>query len=69
VRGYQVAAVAGAERDLQQVPGVESEDRPAVRGEVTDLRQRRRDPPGGLAVRRVEQMVDLAGPLTLLVDR
>ena len=34
VRGNQVAAVAAGERDLKQVPRVEPEDRPPVRGEV-----------------------------------
>jgi hypothetical protein len=69
VRGHQVAAGAALQGDLQQVPGIEPEDGPAVRGQVADLGQRRGDAVRGLEARRVDQVMDLAGPLVATVDR
>jgi hypothetical protein len=67
VRGDQVAA--RLQGDLQQVPGVEAQDRPAVRGEVADPAQRRVEAGGGREVRHVDEVVHLAGPVVALVDR
>ncbi len=68
VRGDQEAAGTAGQRDLQQVAGVQAQDRPAVGGQVADLGQRRGDPVRGLEARRVEQMVHLPGALVPPVD-
>ena len=64
----EVAAGAAGQGDVQQVAGVEPEDRPAVRGQVADLGQRGGDPVRRLEVRRVQQVVHLAGAVVALVD-
>ncbi len=66
---HEVAALPGAEGDLQQITGVQPQDGTPVRGEVTDLPKTRGDPAGGVGVRSVEEMVNLAGLLPPLVDR
>ena len=68
VRGHQVAPVAAGERDLEQVPRVEPEDRPAVRGEVADAKELPGDLVDRVKRRRVQQVVHLPGPVVALVD-
>ncbi len=69
VGGDEVGVGAALQGDLEQVARVEPEDRPPVRRDVADRRQLLPEAPGGVEVRRVDQVVDLARPLTLLVDR
>src|SRR6185312_7184413 len=56
------------ESDLQQVAGVEPQDRPAVRRDVADRAQAFPDTARGLQAGGVEEMVDLPRPFALLVD-
>jgi hypothetical protein len=69
VRGHEEAAWPGRQGDLQQVTRIQPEDGPAIGGQVADPGQRRGDPVRGLEARRVQQVVDLAGPLVAAVDR
>ena len=69
VSGHQEAVRVGRERDVQQVAGIEPEDRPPVRGQVADLGQRRGDPVRGVETRRVDKVVNLPGALGAAVDR
>ena len=67
--GIRNAPGRALERDLQQVAGVEAEDRAAVRGEVADPpRALAVSAPARLEVGHEDQVVDLADPLVLLVD-
>ncbi len=68
VRGHQVGAVAGFQGDLQQVPGVQAQDRAAVGAEVADAAQPPVELLGGGEIRHVAEVVDLAGALAVLVD-
>ena len=68
VGGDQVRVGARFQGDLQQVPRVEPQDRPPVRVQVADPRQAVDHPIGGFEVGGVDQVVDLAGPVELLVD-
>ena len=68
VRGHQEAARVSRQRDVQQVAGIQAEDRPAVGGQVADLGQRRGDPVGGLEARRVKEVMHLPGALVAPVD-
>ena len=68
MRRHQIGVRAGFERDLQEVARVEAEDRPAVGGDIADAREPRRHAIDGLEVGRVDQVVDFAGAVTLLVD-
>jgi hypothetical protein len=65
----QIGVRPALQGDLQQVARIEPQDRPAVRRQVADrpelLPQARRR----LQVGGVDQVVDLAGPLPLFVDR
>ena len=47
----------------------QTEDRSTVRAQVSDLLEARDHPPRGVEVRSVEQVMDLAGLVALLVDR
>jgi len=69
VGGDQVAALAALERNLQQVPRVQPQDRPPVRLEVADLGQLLNQQFGLLPARHVDQVVDLARSLAAFVDR
>src|SRR6185437_7624511 len=69
VGGHQVAAVAAGQRDLEQVPGVQAEDRPAVRGEVSYPREPARYLTRGVQRGRVQQVMYLPGLAVALVDR
>ncbi len=69
MRRHEVTVLPRAERDLQEVTGVQPQDGTPVRGQIADLRKTRGDPASGVGVRGVEEMVDLAGPLPPLVDR
>ena len=64
----QIGVGAGLQRDLQQVAGIQAQDRPPVGSQVADLPEAAADPFGGLEVRRVYQVVDPAGCSILLVD-
>ena len=66
---HQIGVRAGFERDLQQVARIEAEDRTAVRGDVADAGEPRRHAIDRLEIGRIDQMVDFAGALALLVDR
>ena len=68
VRRDQIGVGAARQRDLEQVPRVEAEDRPAVRGEVADRAELFPQAGRGLEAGGVDQVVDLAGPVPLFVD-
>src|SRR5579875_352457 len=68
MRGYEVAAGAGLQRDLKQVTGVKAKDGPAVRGKVAELRQRARDAVCGAELRHVYQVMYFPCPLITSVD-
>ena len=68
VGGDEVRAGVGLQGDLQQVPGVEPQDRPSVRMEVADPREAPGHPVHRLEVRGVDEMVNLPGLVELLVD-
>ncbi|AUX22690.1 uncharacterized protein SOCEGT47_031960 [Sorangium cellulosum] len=69
VRRHEVGALARLQHDLEQVARVEPQDRPPVGAQVADLRERADDAIGGLEVGRIEEMMDLPRPVSLLVDR
>jgi hypothetical protein len=69
VRRHEKAARIGRQRDVQQVAGVQAENRPAVGGEIADLGQRGGNPVRGVEARRVNKVMDLPGALTATVDR
>ena len=65
---HEIGAGTALEDDLEQVARVEAEDRPPVGGDVADPPEAVTETPGGLEVGGVDQVVDLARPLALLVD-
>jgi len=70
VCGYQITVLAGFQCDLEQVAGVEPDDRPPVAGEVAARLQERLAESGRrLEVGHVDQVMDLAGALVSFVDR
>ena len=66
--GDEIRAGTRFQRDLQQMPGVEPQNRPPVRVQVADPGQAVDHPVGGFEIRGVDQVVDLAGLVELLVD-
>ena len=68
VGGDQVRPGTRFKGDLEQVPGVEPQDRPPVRVQVAYPGQAVDHPVGGFEVGGVDQVVDLPGPVELLVD-
>ena len=68
VRRDEVGVRPARQGDLQQMPRVEAQDRPPVRGDVADGGELLPEPPRRLQVRGVDQMVDLPRPVPLLVD-
>ena len=69
VRRHEVPVGTRFEGDLQQVAGVEAEDRPAVRAEVADPPEGGVEPGDRVQVGQVDQVVHLAGAVVALVDR
>jgi hypothetical protein len=59
---------SGFQRDLQQVAGIEAENRPSVRCQVADARQAGDQPVGGGEIGHEDQVVDLPDLVALLVD-
>ena len=55
--------------DLQQIPAVQPQDRPAVRMDISDLLQSGRDLLRILQPRQEDKAVDLAGFPVFLIDR
>jgi hypothetical protein len=64
----EIAGVARFQDDLQQVPGVEAEDRPAVGVEVADAPEARHQPLRRIQVRDAHHVVHLAGAIAPFVD-
>jgi hypothetical protein len=69
VRRHQIGVRACLERDLKQIVGVESQDRPAVGGDIADAGKSGGDAIDGGKIGRVDQVMDFAGAVGLLVDR
>ena len=67
--GDEVAAQPALERGLQQIAGVEPQDRPAVGGEIADLGQAAGDLADRVEVGCVEEVVHLPRAVGALVDR
>ena len=65
---HQVRSGPRLQRHLQQMPGVQSQDRPPVRVQVADLGKAGNQPVRGVEVRGVDQVMDLPGLVALLVD-
>ena len=65
---HEIRTGVRLQRDLQQMPGVQTEDGPAVGPDVADGRQLVGDAAGRLEVRRVEQVMNFAGLVALFVD-
>ena len=68
MRRHQIGVGTGFERDLQEIAGIESENRSAVGGDVADTRQPCRHAIDGLEIGRIDQVMDFAGTVALLVD-
>src|SRR5262249_4773363 len=68
MRWYEIGLRTGFERDLQEVAGIEAENRAAVGCDVTDAGEPRRHAIDGLEVGGVDQVMDFAGAVGLLVD-
>jgi len=56
---YQETAGISRQRYIQQIPGIQPEDRPPVRGQVADLSQFGGDPVRRLEARREDEMMHL----------
>jgi hypothetical protein len=56
VRGHEVRARPGVERDLEQMTRIEAEDGPSVRRDVADAREAGGDAIRGLEIRRVQEV-------------
>src|SRR5262245_22700612 len=69
MRRHQIGVRASLERDLQQVAGIEPKDRTAVGGNIADARKPRRDALDRVEIRRVDQVMDFARAVSLLIDR
>jgi hypothetical protein len=68
MRRHQVGMGAGFERDLKEIAGIEAENGAAVGGDIADAREPRRHAVDGLEVGGIDQVMDFAGAVTLLVD-
>ena len=68
VGGHEVRPGVRFEGELEEVPGVEPENRPPVGIEVADPREARGHPVHCVEVRGVDQVMDLPGLVELLVD-
>ena len=68
MRGHEIGVRAGLERNLQEVAGIEPEDRPPVGRDIAATAKPRRHAIDGLEVGRVDQVMDFAGAVGLLVD-
>ena len=66
--GDEIRAGVRFQGDLQQVPGIEAQDRPSVRVQVADPGQAVHHPLRRLEIRGVDQVVDLSRLVELLVD-
>ena len=66
--GDEIRAGPGLQRNFEQMPGIETEDRPSVRVQIADSGQTVDHPIRGFEVRGVDQVVDLPGLVELLVD-
>ena len=65
---HQVRSGSRLQRHLQQVPGVQPQDRPPVGVQVADLGKAGNQPVRRVEVRGVDQVMDLPGLVALLVD-
>jgi hypothetical protein len=68
VRRHEVGVRPGVERHFQQIARIEAEDGPAVGSDVADPREAGRQPVGAGEIGQIDQVVDLARALALLVD-
>ena len=68
MRRHQIGVRTGFERDLQEIAGIETEDGAAVGGDIADAREARRHAVDGIEVGRIDQVMDFAGAVALLVD-
>ena len=66
--GDEIRAGVRFQGDLQQVPGIEAQDRPSVRVQVADPGQAVHHPLRCLEIRGVDQVMDLSCLVELLVD-
>ena len=65
---YQIGVRTGFECDFEQVAGIQAENRAAVGRDVADAGEPCRHAIDGLEVRCVDQVMDFAGAVGLLVD-
>src|SRR5262245_18690512 len=68
MRRHQIGMRTGFERDLQKVTGIETKNRAAVGCDIADAGEPCRHPIDGLEVGCVDQVMDFAGAVGLLVD-
>src|SRR5262245_29743572 len=68
MRRHEIGMRPGFQHDLEEIAGIETEDRPAVGGDVADSSEPRRHAIDSLEIRRIDQMMDFAGAVALLVD-
>ena len=68
MRRHEIGVRTGLERDLQQVAGIEPEDRPSIGRDIADAGEPRRDAIDRLEIGRVDEVMDFAGAVGLLVD-
>ena len=66
--GHEIGVGSGFERDLQEIAGIEAENRAPVGRDIADAGEPRRHAVDGLEVGRIDQVVDFAGAIALLVD-
>ena len=69
VGGDEVTAVAAGKADFEEVARIQAENGPAVGGEIADAREAGDHAVGAGEVGRIEEMVNLADLVALLVDR
>jgi hypothetical protein len=69
MRRHEIGVRSGVERDLQEVAGIEAENGASVGGDVADAGEPRRHAIDRLEVGRVDQVMNFAGAVGLLVNR
>src|SRR5262245_32769396 len=69
MRRHEISMGSAFQHDLEQVAGIEAEDRPPVRGDIADAREAFRDAVDSGEIGRIDQVMNFAGALALFVDR
>ena len=67
--GHEIRPGARLQRNLQEVAGIQAQNRPPVRVQIADLAETMIERLNGRKIGRIDEMMNFAGRLVLLINR